>query len=80
MLTFSTSLDVYKTLTLQQFTDRPNNDRRSLGSLYLYIAQKYSIICVNDTGLASVSNSFSSAVNIPINEEYDDLLYIGHKY
>ena len=38
MLTFSTWLDVYKTLTLQQFTDRPNNDRRSLGSLYLYIA------------------------------------------
>jgi len=38
MLTFSTWLDVYKTLTFQQFTDRPNNDRRSLGSLYLYIA------------------------------------------
>ena len=30
-----------KALTLQQFTDRPNNDRRSLGSLELIMWLKF---------------------------------------
>jgi hypothetical protein len=32
---------IAKALTLQQFTDRPNNDRRSLGSLELILEDYY---------------------------------------